>query len=233
MKKLLVFQHILREQPSHIADYASDRNVELNVVKFWENPTIPAVSEYDGLIVLGGPMGVYDDFPWKEKELDAIRENIGNLPILGICLGAQLIAHAMGAKVYPHVVDGKHIKEVGHYKVELTAHGKKCRLFRGFPDALDVLQWHGDTFDLPEDASHVARADMCENQGFCHGQNIHGLQFHVEITAKLLRTIAEEDAEWAHRDFDLDEEQLLREADELEPIMKTRCYQLMDNFLSA
>ena len=124
------------------------------------------------------------------------------------------------------------MKEVGHYTVELTDDGKESPLFKGFPHSLRVLQWHGDTFDLPQDARHLAKGEHCENQAFSYG-NAYGLQFHFEITAALLRTIAEADREWAQRDFSLDEEGLLREADELEPVMKQHCYQLMDNFLGV
>ncbi len=231
MQKLLVFQHVTREQPSHIGDYAANRSVSLDVVYLWEPCTMPAISASDGLVILGGPMGAYEDYPSKKDELAVIRTHAGEVPMLGVCRGAQLIAHALGARVYPHRIDGKHVKEIGHYTVELTPDGKASPLFRGFPDTIEVLQWHGDTFDVPENASLLAKAERCENQAFCFG-NAYGLQFHFEITAGLLRTIAEADAAWAHRDFDLDEERLFREADELEPAMKERCYQLLDNFLS-
>ena len=232
MRKILVFQHIPREHASHIASYADERSYDLDVVRFWEPYSIPRVEAYDGLVVLGGTMGAYEEFPWKEEELSAIADHVGNVPMLGVCLGAQLIAYALGADVYPHKRDGKHIKEVGHYTVELTEEGKGSPLFKGFPHTMRVLQWHGDTFDLPENAVHLAKGDGCLNQAFSYG-NAYGLQFHFEITADLLRTIAESDKEWAQRDFSLDEEKLFREAEELEPMMKKRCFQLMDNFLSV
>ena len=189
MKKLLVFQHISREHASHIACYADERSYDLDIVRFYEPYSIPHLEAYDGVVVLGGPMGVYEDFPWKHDELSAIQQSVGTVPMLGVCLGAQMIAHALGAPVYPYKKDGKHMKEVGHYTVELTDDGKESPLFKGFPHSLRVLQWHGDTFDLPQDARHLAKGEHCENQAFSYG-NAYGLQFHFEITAALLRTIA-------------------------------------------
>lgn len=232
MKKLLVFQHVPREHSSRIAEYASDRSVELHVIRLWESYTIPDVSLYDGLIVLGGPMGVYEDFSSKADELEAIRNYRGKIPMLGICLGAQLIAHALGADVYPHKKDNKHIKEIGHYSVMLTPDGLRSSLFKGFAPELTVLQWHGDTFDLPEDATHLATGPECCNQAYSVG-NIYGVQFHFEMTPPLLKVIAEADREWTRTDFALDEEKFFREVEELEPIMKKQCYQLLDNFLSV
>jgi GMP synthase (glutamine-hydrolysing) len=232
MKKLLIFQHIAREHPSYIFDYVVERKYEIDVVKLWEGGIIPDVSAYDGLIVLGGPMGVYEEYTGKEEELAAISQNIGTTPMLGICLGAQLLAHALGARVYPHEVDGKHVKEVGYYSVNLTDEGIRHRLFKGFKSPVQVLQWHGDTFDLPEEATLLASDVLCKNQAFCKG-NVCGLQFHVETTPELIEEWLQEDAAWTHTDFDLDEEKTLADAKKLAPLMKVQCYKLLDNFLGS
>lgn len=231
MTKLLVLQHILREHPSNIAEYARDRNVTLDVIGLWKSEPIPDVSLYDGLIVLGGPMGVYEEYTGKKEELDVIQKHIGAVPMLGICLGAQLLAHVLGAKVYPHIKSGKHLKEVGYYTVEHTEEGKVSPLFKDLPSEMKVLQWHGDTFDIPEGATHIATAPLCKNQAFSKG-NTHGLQFHVEATPTMVATWVERDAKWAHTDFDLDEERIMKDAEELAPVIKKQCYQLLDNFLS-
>ncbi len=230
MKKLLALQHIEREHSSRIAEYANERGFDLDVIKLWEPYMLPPIASYDALIILGGPMGVYEEFPSKDDELALIKENIGNIPILGICLGAQLIAHALGARVYPLKKGGECIKEIGYYDIELTPEGAEHPLFKGFPPHFQVLQWHGDTFDLPPGASLLASAPLCTNQAFSRG-NAYGLQFHIEITPELLRDIATEDS-WARTGFDLDEENLLKNAKALEPVMKEQCYTLMDNFLS-
>ena len=232
MKKLLVLQHILREHPSNIAEYAHDRGVTLDVIGLWKSEPIPDVALYDGLIVLGGPMGVYEEYTGKHEELSAIQKHIGTVPMLGICLGAQLLAHALGAKVYRHTVDGKHIKEVGYYTVEHTEEGKSSALFKDLPEQMKVLQWHGDTFDIPDGAIHTAVAPTCKNQAFSIG-NTHGLQFHVEATPEMIGVWVERDSEWTHTDFDLDEARILREAEETAPLMKEQCYKILDNFLSV
>lgn len=233
MQKLLIFQHIDREQPSYIRQYADDHDIGVDVIPLWKPYTIPQVASYDGLVILGGPMGAYEDFPSRADELSAITQAFAaGVPTLGICLGAQLIAAAFGARVYPHERGGKRIKEIGHYTVELTPEGREHDLFRGFPDEITVLQWHGDTFEIPEGAKHLARAELCECQAFAHA-NAYGLQFHIEIPPDRLRDIAEADREWANTDFELDEGQLHREAEELAPLMRAQCYRLMDNFLSA
>lgn len=231
-KKLLVFQHIEREHSSRIAEYADDRSIELDVIRLWEPYTIPDISLYDGLIILGGPMGVYEDFSSKEDELGAIRTHKGQVPMLGICLGAQLIAHALGADVYPNKKEDKHIKEVGHHTVALTDEGKESPLFKGFPSELTVLQWHGDTFDLPEGATLLATGPACCNQAYSIG-NMYGVQFHFEMTLPLLKVIVEAEREWAKVDPELDVEKFFREVEEFEPVMKKQCYQLLDNFLSV
>ncbi len=231
MKKLLVFQHVAREHPSRIAEYATERDIALDIVRLWESEAIPPVSSYDGLVVLGGPMGAYESFSWKENELAAIRDAIGTMPVLGLCLGAQLIAYALGARVYPAERDGKRLKEIGYYQVALAEEGKQSPLFRGFPETFDVLQWHGDTFDLPEGGTLLATAPLCPNQAFSY-KDAYGLQFHVEMTEEVIREILEADREWTRADFVLDEEKLIADAVRFEPVMKEQCYRLMDNFLA-
>jgi GMP synthase-like glutamine amidotransferase len=232
MKKILVFQHIERESPGFIIDYAKDRGIELELLSLWSEYEMPELSRYDALIVLGGPMGVYEEYPGKAEELHTITNAIGHMPVLGICLGAQLIAHALGARVYPHVVDGKHIKEIGYYDTALTDDGKKSPLFKGLPSEFKVLQWHGDTFDIPEGAVLLAISALCRNQAFSYGDSTYGLQFHSEASPQMVEAWTREDAAWVYKDFDFNEARTLEEARELSPTLKEYLYRLMDNFLS-
>ena len=232
MKRVLVFQHIEREHPSIIAAYAAARGVELHVVKLWEEGPIPAPESYDALIVLGGPMGVYEDYPRMREELAAIKAAVNAVPILAICLGAQLLAHVLGASVYPYMKDGKRIKEIGYSAVSLTEAGEKSPLFVGLPKESTVLQWHGDTFDLPEGAELLATNAVCPNQAFAFG-DAYGLQFHAEATPEIVADWVREDAAWTHDGFDMDDARVLRDAEELAPVMKEYCYRMMDNFLSV
>lgn len=138
--------------------------------------------EYEGLtIILGGPIGVYDaeDYPFLEQEIQLLKTRIDNKrPTLGICLGAQLIAHALGAKVY-----AGHVKEIGWSSLDIryATHNLLAPLAQ-----TPVLHWHGDTFDLPEQATLLASSNVYSNQAFQVGQNILALQFHMEVAAASL-----------------------------------------------
>ncbi len=243
--KILVFQHVPHESPGYIADYAKEKGITLTVLELWKPYTMPDMREFDALIVLGGPMGVYDDFPSKEDELHAIwRSMEHSIPMLGICLGSQLLAHALGAKVYKNFKDGKRAKEIGYYDVALTAEEKTSPLFKGFPSSFKVLEWHGDAFDLPphqsaadwcggapKGAALLASTPLCQNQAFSC-QRAYGTLFHTEFTVEMVKKLADIDRKWMCEDFNLNEEKLLADAKSLAPFMKKQCYQLLDNLLS-
>jgi len=138
--------------------------------------------EYKGLtIILGGPIGVYEteDYPFLQQEIDLLKVRLEkNLPTLGICLGAQLMAHALGAKVY-----AGHSKEIGWSKLSLPA--TENNPLQALEN-IEVLHWHGDTFDLPKQADLLASSDLYPNQAFRVGQNILALQFHAEVSSESL-----------------------------------------------
>ena len=130
--KFLVFQHVPHEPPGMLTDAAKEKGIEFEVVELWKPYTIPSSEGFSALIIMGGPMGVYegkDKYPSRDNEVACVKSNLGRLPMIGFCLGSQLIASALGAKVYPNVRDGKKIKEIGFYKVELTSDGATDSLF--------------------------------------------------------------------------------------------------------
>ncbi len=229
MRKVLVLQHVPYERQGYIADYMQEHNIDFDVVRLWEPYVLPDVSEYSALIIMGGPMGVYEKFFSKNDEMSLIKAALGTVPMLGICLGSQLIAHALGARVYPNEKDAKPAKEIGYYSVHLTPEGRANRLFKGFDSDVRVLEWHGDAFDLPSGASLLATSPLCRNQAFAY-KNAYGLLFHLEFTPGMVQGLAEVNREWAHENFDLDEEQLEKEARDLASLMKKQCYALLDNF---
>jgi GMP synthase (glutamine-hydrolysing) len=136
----------------------------------------------DLLIVLGGPIGANDtrDYPFLADELKLLEHRLDSgLPTLGICLGAQLMARTLGARVYP-----AHAKEIGWAPITLTSEGRRSCLRQ--LEEVAVLHWHGDTFDLPDGTARLASTAICENQAFSLGRNILALQFHPEVTAARL-----------------------------------------------
>ena len=232
MKKILVLQHVPHEHPGYIADYALENEIELKVIKLWESYVLPPIDGFSAIIVLGGPMGVYEDFTSKSEELALIKNSLGVVPILGICLGSQLIAHALGAAVHPNVQNGKRLKEIGYYDITLTPDGKNSSLFKGFDENFKALEWHGDIFDHPPGATILASTLVAPFQAFSLG-SAYGLLFHFEFTHEMVKNQLIVDADWSHKDFILDDVTLMREAEKFAPTMKKQCYQLLDNFLST
>ena len=186
MSRLHYLQHVPFEDPGIILPWANERGHTVTATKLFEEVALPLVDEFEFLVVMGGPMGVHDvdQYPWLNAEVDFIRQVVeSGKPILGICLGAQLIAHALGADVKKNDQP-----EIGWWPVALTESGRK---HGWLPDRLDVLHWHGDTFDIPASAEHHAVSEACTNQAFLYRGNVFGMQFHLEATEAGLRRLAD------------------------------------------
>jgi len=207
MRRAIVLQHLDREGPGFIANICQQRGLVVHVVRFDLGEPVPAALENgDILVVMGGSMGVGDAadprYPFLAKEVALLQTVLAkSQPVLGVCLGAQLLAHAAGSRVYPNQhpdVLGvlRPRREVGFGRVRLLGAGQEPAL-SGLPETIPVLHWHGDTFDLPTGAVRLAENEVCANQAFRIGQHAYGLQFHVETDAPLVRHWAEEDAEFA------------------------------------
>ena len=184
------FQHVEFEDLGSIETWMKATPARVSATKFYEEPSIPKIREIDWLIVLGGPMSVTDEhgYPWLRSEKQFIAEAVEHGKIvLGICLGAQLIAHALGAHVFPN-----RNKEIGWFPIERVAQEEQSGLKSMLPSHMEVFHWHGERFDLPTNAVHLARSEGCENQAFCIGERVLGLQFHLEVTPFTVKSLTEQ-----------------------------------------
>ena len=179
MKNLwIVLQHVEWEGPGIIAQEAAHRGYEVEIRRLDREDALPDADHLEGLVVMGGPLGVYEEasYPFLRKECELLETTArSGKPVLGVCLGAQLLAKALGARVFPG-----HGEEIGFGSVELTPAGQDDPLFAGTGNAVPVFQWHGDTFTLPEGAELLASSSMYAHQAFRFGSRAYGLQFHVE-----------------------------------------------------
>lgn len=178
MLRIRSLQHVAFEDAAEIGSWAAMRGHRLDATRLFQAQALPALDDFDWLLVMGGPMSVCEerDYPWLPDEKKLIRRAIEhNKTVLGICLGAQLIASALGARVYRNAQ-----KEIGWFPVSLTPEGARASAFAGFPPVFTAFHWHGDTFDLPEGGLHLARSEACAHQAFIVGDRVVGLQFHLE-----------------------------------------------------
>jgi len=193
--RICFIQHVEFEKPALIEDWAIEKKCSYSIVHLYKNEQLPSLVDFDFLIIMGGSMGVYDDlkFPWIKTELEFINNSINaGKAILGICLGAQLIAAALGSKVYR----GLH-KEIGWFPVNFSLKNPI-----DFPAKLTVFHWHGDTFDLPEKAQLIASSEAIINQAFIYKEKVIALQFHLEIKDKSVSSMIENcSADITHGEF--------------------------------
>src|SRR6185503_14383447 len=186
MRKLLVFQHAPSE-PLGVLDPMLRRwGFRIRYANFARDPSLQLdLGRYNGLVVLGGPMNVdqADQYPHLPTEIAAIREALRlGVPVLGICLGAQLLAAALGATVRPN-----RVREIGWYRLQPAEEARTDRLFRHFDAGQHVFQWPAYTLDLPPGAVHRACTASCAYQAFRYGNRAYGLQFHLEADEALIR----------------------------------------------
>lgn len=191
--KIHYLQHVPFEGLASIEHWAKSKGHSLSATQFYQDEPLPNVKDIDWLVVMGGPMNIYEDnkYPWLTQEKRFIEQAIENEKIiLGICLGSQLIADVLGAKVFPNPD-----KEIGWFPIELTTEAQSSQVFSVLPNPFTVFHWHGDTFDLPTGATRMAMSKGCQNQAFVYGEKVIGLQFHLESTKESVQKLIEHGAD--------------------------------------
>jgi GMP synthase-like glutamine amidotransferase len=188
-RKVLAIRHVPFEHLGLISDSLAAHGIAWKYADLYAGGEAD-VRQADGLILMGGPMSANDDVPYIRRGLELIGEaaRLG-LPILGVCLGSQLIAKALGSRVYKNPV-----KEIGWFPIHWTEATARDPLHRGLSGSDTVFHWHGETFDLPAGAELLASSDACRNQAYRVGSNIYGLQYHLEVTPAMITDWIEQDA---------------------------------------
>lgn len=208
--KIHILQHLAFETPGMITGWANEKGHKLSYTLLFEtNCKFPSPDEFDFLVIMGGSMGVYeeDKYDWLVLEKAFIKQAIAaSKVVLGICLGAQLLAEALGAKVY-----AGGFNEIGFYPVHKTKEGRDDNLIAHIPDSWTVLHWHGDTFNLPAGAVHLFDSKAYKHQGF-RVEKCVGLQFHPEADTRLLQDMVHyEKQELIKSDYVQTEEEILNQ----------------------
>ncbi len=185
MNKVIIFQHVAHKILGTLNPNLKQSGLRIRYINFDRNPhESPDISKYNALIVLGGHMGVYESDKYTHIKTecrlieDALKKNI---PILGICLGSQLLAHVLGATVKKHS-----IREVGWCDVNFLESAKDDPFFAHYNQSEKLFQLHGDTFDIPKSATQMAYSEQCNSQAFKYGENAYGLQFHLEVDSLMI-----------------------------------------------
>ena len=203
MSRLLVLQHLEREGPGLFVQIAEEKGISVCIFRLDLGDSLPKLRNGDVLLVLGGPMGIRDienpDFPWLNKEVDLIKEALNKeIGVIGVCLGAQLLAYAAGGDVEV-LVDGisrKPLAEIGWHSVSSDVFEKKNKFKTILGKPFPVLHWHGDRILLPTTAEIIASSRRCKEQLFQIGSLAYGLQFHVEIDRDMVNRWIDEDKEF-------------------------------------
>ena len=225
----MIVKNIASEGPGTIGDFLEDRNMAYSILEIYDcKAEIPDIRNYSCLVVMGGPMAVYeiDEHQHLSIEVAMIRAFIkSKKPVLGICLGAQLVAYALGADVYP----GSKV-EIGWKRVEITKDGMDDPVVSNISVNNDpyaeVFQWHGDTFDLPNNSVRLSSSEEYRNQAFRYKENVYGLQYHIEVTPEIIKG-------WFINEQSVNLEDMLRETGKIYTEYRNRAMKFYDNFFKG
>ncbi|RYG00684.1 MAG: amidotransferase [Chitinophagaceae bacterium] len=219
-------QHVHFEHPGLLLEWATGNDDTITFTKVFENDEYPLPADYDRLIIMGGPMGANDEsiHPWLRNEKDCISAALSTgKQVIGICLGAQLLASVLGADVYPN-----NKKEIGWWPVKVIRNPDDL-LTADWPDSWTPFHWHGDTFDLPQGAELIFTTEACRNQGFQYRKQAIGLQFHMEATPELVNSMIENGSNELVNDEFVQSKEIIQQEEHFEE-NKALLYSLLNNF---
>ena len=188
MKPVVIFRFSQTEGPGYLGEFLATHGIPQDHINVDAEEVIPAgINGYSGLILMGGPMSVNDELPWIEPVLNLVRDAVkSNVPVLGHCLGGQLMSKALGG-----IISRNPIKEIGWGSVNKVRGAETSAWLDGLPDSFEVFQWHGETFSIPPGAQHLLSNEHCANQAYVVNHRHLGLQCHVEMTAPMIRAWCE------------------------------------------
>ena len=234
MIRMHYLQHVPFEDLANIEVWAKEKGFSITSTKLYSDESLPMRDEFDWLVIMGGPMNIYEEhiYRWLGQEKRFIEQAIsdGKL-VLGICLGAQLIADVLGGKVHKNKY-----KEIGWFDVELTADAKNSRVFNNLGERFIAFHWHGDTFDIPPGCIHAAKSEVCANQAFAtEDGKVVGLQFHLETSResveKLLNYCKDDIIDSGK--YVQSEEEMLSKADEYLKAINEQMVKLLENMMKG
>ena len=216
MKRLLVLQHVEIEGPGLFEQIAKERDLKIEIIRLDKNDNLPQTKEGDLILIMGGPMGVKDigseRYPWLKLERDFVKRELENKrPIIGVCLGAQLLASAAGGdvEILKYGSPPKALPEIGWSQLFINKSNNEFKEL--FEEPFHVLHWHGDRILLPNKAVLIASSVRCKEQFFRIGEFAYGLQFHIEATESMIKELIKEDKEFIYRALGLNGQKILRE----------------------
>ena len=226
--KIHCLTNVSFEDAANIGQWAADNGHQLQYTHLYNDQDLPQMEEFDVLAIMGGPMNIYEDdkYPWLKKEKQFIERAIdNNKKVIGICLGAQLIADILGG-----TVTRNQYAEIGWFDVKLTERALNNTVLSNFSESFTAFHWHGDTFTIPPGAIHLAISEACINQAFQYGDNVLDLQFHIDYSKESVeKMLVNCDNELIEGPYIQTQEQIRQRLDEVANIKKL-LYKLLDEF---
>ncbi|PAV10454.1 amidotransferase [Methanosarcina spelaei] len=226
--KIHCIQHVKFETLGTIVEWIEERKHSLSTTHLYENHNFPSLDNFDLLIVMGGPMNIYEyeKYPWLRKEKIFLKEAISaGKAVLGICLGAQLIADVLKAEVFKN-----NYKEIGWFPIFTIKPESENPLLKGIPEKFTAFHWHGDTFGLPEEAIRLFESEACKNQGFIYKNRVIGLQFHLEMSNKTIGNVIKNCRNELVEGVYIQNEEEMLDRDSLLTESKLLMFSMLDNF---